>query len=87
MNPDPPFALTVHAGTVLSERGIEPAWVERVLLNPQTLEADKHDARLRHALGRISERGDRVLRVVYNPSQQPWTVITVYFDRKQRRKV
>ena len=87
MNPDPPFALTVHAGTVLRERSIELAWVERVLLNPQTLEADKYDARLRHALGRISERGDRVLRVVYNPGQQPWAVITAYFDRKQRGKV
>ena len=72
---------------MLRERSIEPAWVERVLLNPQILEADKYDARLRHILGRISERGDRVLRVVYNPSQQPWTVITAYFDRKQRGKV
>ena len=72
---------------MLRERSIELAWVERVLLNPQTLEADKYDARLRHALGRISERGDRVLRVVYNPGQQPWAVITAYFDRKQRGKV
>jgi hypothetical protein len=87
VEPNPQFILTAHARTVLKERGVDPAWVERVLLNPQKTEADKYDVRLRHALGHIPERDDRVLRVVYNPSQQPWTVVTVYFDRAQRGKI
>jgi len=39
---------------------------------------------LRHALARIAERGDRVLRVVYNASVNPPRVVTAYFDRRQR---
>lgn len=85
--PEMSFMLTAHAEAVLRERGIELAWVDRVLRNPQATEADKYDAGLRHALGRISERDDRVLRVVYNPSQRPWSVVTAYFDRRQRGKI
>ena len=85
--PEPFFTLTAHAQAVLSERGIEAAWVDRVLRNPHVMETDKYDATLRHALGRVSERDDRVLRVVYNPNQRPWSVVTAYFDRRQRGKV
>jgi hypothetical protein len=85
--PEPLFTLTAHAEAVLSERGIEAAWVDRALRNPHVMETDKHDATLRHALARVPERDDRVLRVVYNPSQRPWSVVTAYFDRRQRDKV
>ena len=40
-----------------------------------------------HAFGRVPERGDRVLRVVYNPTTEPVTVVTAYFDRKMRDKL
>ena len=52
---------------------------------PLTVEADKEDPKLRHALGRIPERGDRVLRVVHNETVMPWSVITAFFDRKAGR--
>jgi hypothetical protein len=49
------------------------------------LEKDKEDPRLRHALGRIPEHGDRILRVVYNTTIEPWSVVTAFFDRKAGR--
>jgi hypothetical protein len=36
--------------------------------------------KLTHALGRVSEHGGRVLRVVYNGLAKPRRVVTVYFD-------
>jgi uncharacterized protein DUF4258 len=85
--PERLFTLTSHAETVLRERGIELTWVDRVLRNPQVTQADRAEVSLRHALGQISERDDRVLRVIYNPSQRPWSVVTAYFDRRQRGKI
>lgn len=32
---------------------------------------DRHDSRLRHALGRVAKRDDLVLRVVYDPEREP----------------
>ena len=76
--------LTAHAATVIAERGIELAWVERVLRAPERVHADRTDPALTHALGRVEERGQRVLRVVYNASASPPRVVTAYFDRRQR---
>ena len=42
---------------------------------------------LRHALARIPERDDRVLRVVYNENVHPWRIVTAYFDRAMRGKL
>jgi hypothetical protein len=50
-------------------------------------EPDREDPELRHALARIPEYGDRVLRVVYNQTTVPWRIITVYFDRTQRNRL
>ena len=72
---------------MLRERGIELPWVDQIPRNPQVTQADRADATLKHALGRIAERDDRVLRVIYNPNQQPWSVVTAYFDRRQRDKI
>ncbi len=55
------FVLTAHARTVLEERSIPLEWVERVFENPARVEVDSEDPDLRHALGRIEERGGRVL--------------------------
>jgi hypothetical protein len=84
--PEVQYELTVHAATVIAEREIELAWVERVLSRPERTEADQWDLSLTHALGRIAERDHRVLRVVYNASVHPLRVVTVYFDRRQRGK-
>ena len=59
------YELTAHAVTVMAERQISVVWVERVLTGPERTELDRVDPELHHALGRIPERDDRVLRVVY----------------------
>ncbi len=81
------YELTAHAETVMAERKIQAEWVNRVLQSPGRTEPDKFDPELRHALGRIGEQDDRILRVVYNVAVNPWRVVTVYFDRAQRGKL
>jgi len=81
------YELSAHAATVMAERDILVAWVERVLSRPERTEPDSADPELRHAFGRIPERDDRVLRVVYNETISPWRVVTVYFDRTMRGKL
>lgn len=49
--------------------------------------SDNSDKELRHALGRIAECGDRVLRVIYNDTTTPWRIVTAYFDRTMRNKL
>jgi hypothetical protein len=56
------------------------------LIAPERIEQHASDPALRHALARIPERGDRVLRVVYNVDTDPPRVVTAYFDRRQRGK-
>jgi Domain of unknown function (DUF4258) len=84
--PVPLYELTAHAATVMAEREIDAAWLELALAWPERTEADRFDASLVHALRRVPEFGDRVLRVVYNPAHKPPRVITLYFDRRQRGK-
>jgi hypothetical protein len=70
---------------MLVERNISIIWIERILANPLHLERDKEDSMFCHALGRIPEYGDRILRVIYNDTVEPWDVITAFFDRKAGR--
>ena len=87
MAEDLKFTLSTHASVVVAERGIPQEWIERVLSNPMKTEDDAEDPELRHALSRIPEHGDRVLRVVYNKTVEPWRIVTVYFVRTQRGKL
>ena len=80
------YTLTTHAATTIAEREIDPAWIERTLAQPERIEPDRFDASLTHALARIGERDQRVLRGVYNASMDPLRVVTAYFDRRQRGK-
>jgi hypothetical protein len=75
----------MHAGTALRERDISFHWVARVLAQPAWTEPDPR-AGVRRAFGRIAERGDRILRVVYIPEQDEQRVITAFFDRDAERK-
>jgi hypothetical protein len=81
------YELSQHARDVLQERQIRVEWLEGVLNAPQRIEPDALDAELEHRLGRISEYGDRVLRVIMKPSARPARVISVYFDRAMRGKL
>jgi len=83
----PDFDLTAHARTVIAERSIKEEWLERVFLNPEKVEPDRGDPALQHALGRIPEHGNRMLRIVYNQSVKPFRIVTAYFDRARRDKL
>ena len=80
------FFLTAHAEVVITERNIQLCWIQQVLACPEKIEADDVDHDLIHALGKIAEHGDRVLRVVHSRSF-PTRIITVYFDRSVRGKL
>lgn len=58
-----------------------------MVARPERVENDPRDAELRHALGRITERGGRILRVIYNHESIPWRIVTAYFDRRGDAKV
>lgn len=76
-----PLYLTQHARDMLRERGIDEAWVERTVTNPETTERDRVAPGIEHCLSHIPEYGNRVLRVVADRSISPPRVITAYFDR------
>ncbi len=84
---DFPYELTIHVREQIVERKIPLEWIRRVLENPSRTEPHKTDPELRHALGIIPENGDRVLRVVYNSTTQPWRIVTVHFDRRLKGKL
>ena len=78
------YELSTHAAMVMAEREIPEEWVARVPSNPERAARDASDPALLHALGRIPERDDRVLRVVYNETTHPYRIVTAYFDRAMR---
>lgn len=80
-----PYELSAHAELVLSERGISLVWLERTLTEPDNIRSDARDSDLVHCLRVIPEHGGRVLRVVVNQSIIPRRVVTVFFDRRERK--
>lgn len=83
----PRYVLSAHAATVVLEREIRAAWIEQVLSQPEHTEPDPDDPGTEHALARIADYGNRVLRVVYNPNVEPWRIVTAYFDRAQTKRM
>lgn len=84
---DFPYQLTAHAAQAISERKILLEWIARTVQAPQRTEPHESDPTLRYALARIPEYGDRVLRVVYNETTEPWRIVMAYFDRSQRNQL
>lgn len=70
---------------VLRERELEPAWVARVLSDPEWTEPDPNDPELTRAFAAVAERGGRLLRVVYRDDGTTPFVVTAFFDRGARR--
>lgn len=81
------YELSNHAAKRMQERKIEERWVEMTLAEPDRDEQDPIDSQARHALKRIAEKDNRVLRVVYNDTTSPKRIISVYFDRGMRGKI
>lgn len=63
-------------------RGIRPEWIAAALDFPARTEIDALDPALAHVLLPIPERGFRVLRVIFNETTTPITIVTAYFDDK-----
>ena len=78
------FEFTAHAASMMIERKIAPEWVDRTISNPLFTE-QREDGSI-HYLKPILEHGDRILRVVVNPASQPQNIVTVFFDRRARRR-
>jgi uncharacterized DUF497 family protein len=81
------YELSQHARTVISERKIPLAWVERVIDDPQRVEPDLQDPELEHRLKAVPEYDGRVLRVIINTETTPVRIVSVYFDRSMRDKL
>ncbi len=72
---------------MLVEREISVEWMERVLKDPTLIEQSATQPELENRFGKISEFGNRVLRVVVNTQVVPERVVSVYFDRRMRGKL
>ncbi len=81
------YELSDHAAKRLLARQIESRWIEMALTEPDLEEPDRVDSAVRHALKRIAEADNRILRVVYNATTTPSRIISVYFDRRMKGKL
>jgi hypothetical protein len=71
----------------MEERMIPLEWVEQAIAEPGLRMDDPDDAEVERFYKRIPERGNRVLRVAVNTRVVPWRVVSVFFDRRMRRRV
>ncbi|MEN6641360.1 MAG: DUF4258 domain-containing protein [Armatimonadia bacterium] len=76
---------TEHAADVREEREIPEEWIERVLTGP-TLVEEPGDGTI-HYIAPIAEHGDRLLRVVVADAPNPDRIVTLFFDRRLRRRM
>lgn len=74
------YRISDHAAKRMKQRKVLPEWVAATLGNPDSTENDQEDPSLMHALKAIPDRGFKVLRVIYNETTEPVTVVTVYFE-------
>ena len=76
--------LSSHAKEMLTERNIPEEWVWRTINSPDSKETgtDKNT----HYTKAIEENESRVLHVVVNENAEPHRIVTVFFDRRLRRK-
>ena len=76
------YTLTEHARKRCSKRNISNNWIQNALNQPFRIEADPEDGSLIHALWPVPEKGFRLLRVIYNETVDPATVVTAYFENE-----
>ena len=77
-----PYKLSDHAEERIRRRKIKREWIEATLNSPDRTDGDKEDPALAHALKAIPEKGFKVLRVVYNETTEPVTIVTVFFESR-----
>jgi hypothetical protein len=76
------YVLSDHASKRIVKRQISIEWIEETLAYPARIEPDQEDHALLHVLRPISQRGFRVLRVIYNETVDPIVIVTAYFDEE-----
>ena len=72
--------FTRHARVILKERKFTVEFIKDIVLNPDYKETN--DDELWSAIKKV---GQKVMRVVVKGEQKPYTVITMYYDRKLRK--
>ena len=78
------FEFSSHALSVLQERSISEEWLWLTLNSPDRTEAGPDDNI--HYMKSIPEYGGRFLRVIVNPRKTPKRIVTVFFDRRLKRR-
>jgi hypothetical membrane protein len=76
------FSFSKHALSQIEIRNIKKEWVFQVSLYPDSVLTSKDVDGNSHYFGKISEFGNRTLRVVINESVTPNRIVTVFFDRR-----
>ena len=80
-----PIRLTAHLRDALEERELPLEWVWRAIEQPDWVDPDPIANRQR-LYRRIPEFGDRILRVIIEDDVEERVVVTVFFDRRAKRK-
>ncbi len=78
------FVFSSHALDALQERNIPEEWLWRTINSPDRTEVGLDDNN--HYIKSIPEHGERFLRVVVNPHVTPKRIVTVFFDRRLKRR-
>ena len=68
------------------ERNIHKEWIFKTIAEPDYTEEGLEDDNI-HYIRAISEYGGRFLRVVINPNVFPERIVTVFFDRRLKRRL
>lgn len=77
------FSLSNHALEMMNERKICEEWIKITLEHPDKKIEDNSTC---HYIRKLDECEGRYLRVIVNAKTNPLKVITVFFDRRLRRK-
>jgi len=73
--------FTKHAEDMLIERAFTKEGIIYVIDNPDWQEYDENEADVWHAFKKI---GKKVLRIVIKGREEPYTVKTMFYDKKLR---
>lgn len=76
------FKLTAHAQKRCVRRKIKLEWIEIALDHFIKTQTDLEDSSLVHVFYPVPEKGFRVLRVIYNETISPVTIVTAYFENE-----
>ena len=76
--------FTTHARLMLSERNLSEEWIWRTIRTPDDKKTGPEGNT--HYIKAISERDNRYLRVVVNERVEPHRIVTMFFDRRLRRR-